>query len=216
MAKRCIYICENEYGNDPCEFAKAGREISDSDFEIKLDIDTNPVCPGKTLSGKDCGQKLRFLREEGGGLKKRLIVGGGVLAALVLVAVAGYWMLGSGGNPLMEVEPASLTFPRAEAGTATASLRIRNSGDGELIIERIEANPSAFSTSEASLHVEPKDAQTLMVHFKSPSAEMTEGELLLYSNSQNSPITIRLIANQDPWWVYRKLEKSSKILSTEP
>ncbi|MCP4217002.1 MAG: DUF1573 domain-containing protein [bacterium] len=214
MSKRSIYICEeNMYGNDPCE--SDGNEISDIDNEISFDMDGTPRCPKKTRSGKDCGGKLRFIRTIDP-LGKRALIGGCVLAALVLIAFAGYWMMGGEGEPLMKVEPATLIFPRAEAGTASANLRVRNNGDGELIIERIEANPSVFSTSKDEMQVEPNDAATLFVHFKSPSTEKMEGELLLYSNAPGSPSAIRLVANHDPWSVYQKLETSSKILSTEP
>ncbi len=220
MSKQPIYICENEYGNDPCEFAVEGRKIPAA--EVTPAIDGKPKCPGKTRSGKDCSSELVSIGIGPGpggspnGWLKRACIGGGVLAVLVLIAFAGYWMLGSGGEPLIKVEPATLIFPRTEAGTASANLRVRNNGDGELIIERIEANPSVFSTSKDEMQVEPNDAATLFVHFKSPSTEKMEGELLLYSNAPGSPSAIRLVANHDPWSVYQKLETSSKILSTEP
>lgn len=218
MSKQPIYICENEYGDDPCEFAKEGRKISAA--EVTPTFDGNPRCPGTTRSGKDCGSELVSISpviKDGGGGKwlKWAFIGGGVLAVLFLIAFAGYWMLGNG-EPLMKVEPVTLIFPRAEAGAATANLRIRNNGDGELIVERIEANPPVFSASKDKMQVEPNDVATLFVHFKSPSAEKMEGELVLYSNAPDSPSAIRLIANQDPWWVYQKLETSSKILTTEP
>ena len=151
------------------------------------------------------------------GLPKWVWKGGtGVLAALGLIAVFCYFGLGSGGEPIIKVEPTALILPLSEAGAATGSLRIRNNGDGELVIERIEANPPVFSTSKDKVQIEPNDAATLFVHFKSSSSGKMEGELVLYSNAPDSPSTIRLIANQDPWWVYQKLETSSKILSTEP
>ncbi len=225
MSKQPIYICENEYGNDPCEFATEGRKIPGA--KVAPSIDGKPKCPGKTKSGKDCNSELVSIgvgNDPGGtspsGWPKRACIGGGVLAVLVLIAFAGYWMMG-GGGPLMKVEPATLTFPRAETGAASAILQVRNNGDGELVIERIEVNPSVFSTSKDKMQIEPNDTATLFVHFKSPSAEKMEGELVLHSNAPNSPLTVRLIANQDPanqdpWKVYQQLEKSSKILSTEP
>ncbi|MCP4341153.1 MAG: DUF1573 domain-containing protein [Desulfobulbaceae bacterium] len=221
MSKRSIYTCDNEHGNDPCQLG--GREISDADFKISFDIDKKPKCPGKTISGNDCPDNLHFLRVEVDDWwkwLKRISIGGGVLAALTLIAFAGYWMMG-GGGPLMKVEPGTLTFPLAEAGAASANLQVRNNGDGELVIERIEVNPSVFSTSKDKMQIEPNDTATLFVHFKSPSAEKMEGELVLHGNAPNSPLTVRLIANQDPanqdpWKVYQQLEKSSKILSTEP
>ncbi len=212
MSKRSIYTCDNEHGNDPCEFG--GREISDADLKISFDIDKNPKCPGKTRSGKDCGDTLHFLKEEGG--QNWALIVGGILVALALIAFAGYWMLGGGGEPLIKVEPASLILPQSEAGAATASIRIHNNGDGELVIDRIEAKPPVFSTSKDEIQVEPNDTATLFVHFKSPSAEKVEGELVLYSNAPDSPSTIRLTANQDPWWVYQELKTSSKTISTKP
>ncbi len=216
MAKRFFYRCENEYGSDPCEFAQKGSKIADTEVISAMD-GGNPKCPGKTRSGKDCGSELISIGSEGGSSSGILKFGlvGGVLAILGLIAVWYFGLIG-GGEPIIKVEPASLIFPRAEAGAATASLRVSNNGDGALIIERIEANPPVISTSEDKIQIEPDDAVTLQIHFKSSSAEMTEGELLLYSNAQDSPTTIRLIANQDPWWVDKKLKNSSKIISTEP
>ncbi len=217
MAKRFFYRCENEYGSDPCEFAKEGRKIADTEVIPAMD-GGNPKCPGKTQAGKDCGSELISIGigTENGGLPKGIWIGAGTLAVLGLIAVLWYFGFGSGGEPIIKVEPASLILTRSKAGASTANLQIANNGDGKLVIERIEAKPPVFSTSKDEIQVEPNDTATLSVHFKSPSAEDVEGELVLHSNAPDSPSTIKLMV-KDPSWVLQELNKtSSKIKSTEP
>ena len=213
MSKQLFYRCENEYG-DPCEFALEGRKIPDT--EVAPAMDGDPKCPGKTSSGKDCGSKLVPIGSVSGSPKKGLMIGAGTLAVLGLIAVLWYFGFGGGGEPIIKVEPASLTMTWSKTGKSTASLQIANNGDGKLVIERIEAKPSVFSTSKDEIQVEPNDTATLFVHFKSPSTENVEGELVLHSNAPDSPSTIKLSV-KDPSWVLQELNKtSSKIKSTEP
>jgi hypothetical protein len=216
MSKQLFYRCGNEYG-DPCEFALEGRKIPDT--EVAPAMDGKPKCPGKTRSGKNCDSELVSIGigTEGGDLPKGIWIGAGALAVLGLIAVFfWYFGFGSGGEPIIKVEPASLILTRSKAGASTASLQIANNGDGKLVIERIEAKPPVFSTSKDEIQVEPNDTATLFVHFKSPSAEKMEGELVLHSNAPDSPSTIKLTV-KDPSWVLQELNKtSSNIKSTEP
>lgn len=215
MSKKVYYRCENEYSNDPCQFAKGNHSIPDD--QARIGVDGKPRCPGKTQSGKDCNSVLvEIPGSRTSNFRSPFIWGGIVLVVLTIGALAAYLLIGAGGTPLMKVTPATLIFPKTEAGIATADLNILNDGDAELVIERVEIRPPVFSTTPGVLEIEAESVKTLPVRFNSTSDEMAEGELLLYSNVQDSPMIIRLIANQDPWWVYRQLEKSSKILSTEP
>ncbi len=211
MSKKKFYRCENEYG-DPCEYALEGRRIPES--EVLLGMDGKTRCPGKTQSGKECGSELIPIPGGGGGIPKAVLIAAAVLVVLAALGGAGYWLMGSGGIPQIKVEPAALIFPRTETGgKATVSLQIFNDGDGELVIERCEVNLPEFSAPTEKLMVSAGGSGSFQVQFNSSSRVMTQGELLVYSNAQDSPVIIPLIANQDPWWVYRKLEKSSKILS---
>jgi len=216
MSKKQFYLCENEYGDDPCEWAIEGRKISPS--EVTVPLEGNPTCPGLTRSGKECGQKLVLINGGGGGgnsssiIKKRMLIGSVILAFTFIICLV---ILGRGGTPQLIAEPTTLIFPKSQDGEFNAGIRINNPGDGELEIENITVQPAAFSVAETEMKIEKESGATLIVTFNSPSNEMVEGTLQFHSNATDKPVTIRMIANQDPWWVYKKLEASSKILFTE-
>ncbi len=139
---------------------------------------------------------------------KPILIGCGVVAAIVMVIR--FWPQG---KPELHATPDILLF---KGEMATADIRITNNGDGELIIDSVEVSPSVFSLPQGKVTVAPKDAGKLSVRFQSPSTKMTEGELVLHSNDEKSKaVTIKLIANRDPWWVYDKLDESSKTKQKE-
>ncbi len=217
MGKKIFYLCENEYGDDPCDWAVEGRKIPDS--EVTMPSIGNPKCPGFTRSGKECGKELiPIASQRGGGNFRKMIplIGGGL--ALVLILALIFWGIKGcepRSLPTIELETTTLVFPKTESGEAQTSFRIQNIGKGELIVTSIETTPPTFSCPEKELRVAPQSGETLIVEFKSTETKMAEGQLTLHTNAQEQPLTIRLIANQDPWWVYKKLETSSKTLSTE-
>lgn len=219
---KLFYRCENEFGADPCEFAKANRKIPESEVSLSLS-GVNPKCPGKTLSGKTCNSELIPIRVEERWWKKLLAeprMRIPVIAGAILLLIACIWALFSifgPGEPLLSAVPNPLVFPLTKGGKVTADITIRNNGNGDLVIDRIEARPPMFSVSGEKVRVDPNGSTKLPVRFESRSNEMVEGELVLHSNDQKSPtFTIKLIANRDPWWVFRKLETTSKILHKEP
>nr|VFJ62370.1 MAG: hypothetical protein BECKDK2373C_GA0170839_10967 [Candidatus Kentron sp. DK] len=210
MATIRYYRCENEYGADPCEYAKENRRIPESEVSPPMD-DSTPKCPGKTVSGVPCGQPLVAIA--GGGNKFPLPIIGGVASGMVLIGLLIFFLFNVSGTPQIAVSPASLVIPKAGGGApASASITISNPGDGELVIDKIQANPATFSAAPISLKVEAAGAATLTVRFDSPSTDMTEGILILRHNAANAPARIPLVANRNPWWVYRRLEQSSTIL----
>ena len=221
---KIFYRCENEFGPDPCEFAKANRKIPESAVSLSLS-GVNPKCPGKTLSGNPCNSELIGPYKGKGGLWERLreLFTGKlripVIAGAVIVLIVCIWVLvrGCQGEPKFSAGPNPLVFPQTEGGTVTSDLRIHNDGDGDLIIDKVMVQPAAFSLGQGKISVAPKGTEKLTIRFTSPSTEMMEGELVLHSNDRKSPTsTIKLIANRDPWWVFRKLETTSKILHKEP
>nr|VFK78971.1 MAG: hypothetical protein BECKSD772D_GA0070982_10317 [Candidatus Kentron sp. SD] len=204
------YRCENEYGADPCEYAKDDRKIPEGEVSAPLD-GSNPKCPGKTASGAPCGQPL--VARPGGGKGLPLPIIGAVVGGVILVGLLVFMLIGGSGAPGIAVSPESLVIPKAKSGNpASATIMITNPGDGELVIDRIEANPVAFSAALANIEVEASGAATLTVTFDSPSTDMMEGVLILHHNATDAPTRVPLVANQDPWWVYRRLEQSSTIL----
>jgi len=214
------YRCENEreYSDDPCLFAEEGRKISASEVTMPMG-DGHPKCPGKTQSGKPCEHELIPLTSSSGGLPKNLPLIAGIVAALVLIAAGIITLIpDSSGSPRITATPTPLIFTKPKAGenAAMGTLRIQNQGDTELVIEQIETSPAEFSPTVTTLNIVPGGSATLFINFTSTSSDIVEGQLILHSNDVNSPTTIKLIANQDAWWVYRKLETTSKIMRAKP
>ncbi|MDU9049784.1 MAG: hypothetical protein Q3M30_13130 [Candidatus Electrothrix sp. Rat3] len=56
-----FYSCGNEFGEDPCVFARENRKIPAEEAIPNMDGSGGLKCPGKTLSGKDCGCELHPL-----------------------------------------------------------------------------------------------------------------------------------------------------------
>lgn len=219
---KIFYRCENEFGADPCEFARANRKIPESEVSISLG-GINPKCPGKTLSGNPCNRELIPIKVEDRWWKKlfaepRLRIP--VIAGAILLLLVCIWVLLRifvQGDPVLSAGPNPLVFPPTKGGTVTSDIRIHNDGDGDLIIDKVEVRPAAFSVGTGKISVAPKGSGKLSIRFASPSTDIMEGELVLHSNDKKSPtFPIKLIANRDPWWVFRKLETTSKILHKEP
>jgi hypothetical protein len=214
MSKR-FYLCENEYGADPCQYALEGRRILETEISPSID-DDNPRCPGKTKSDKECNQPLIEHREESSFPWKWLGVG---VAALFIVVLLTHFLagrMGPAGEPVIRVEPSLLVLPRTDTGPTVADILVRNEGDGDLIVEQLEVRPAVFSATVDSLRIAPAESDAISVRFQSDTREMAQGEVILHSNAIDSPTTVRLIANQDPWWVYERLATSSDLFKTEP
>lgn len=216
-----FYSCPNENGADPCVYAKENRTISEQEVSSSMD-GSPPKCPGKTLSGKPCGRELILIRDtkKGFPISKSILVAavGGV--GIFALAVA-FWFLLSPTEeltpPIMQVKTEALVFPLASAGAAASgSLQISNQGKGTLLVEQITAEPAQFVPTKQTLQVEPESSATLFVNFHSDSSAMVEGTLKFQSNDpKNAEVSIKLIANRNPWMVYQQLERSSKILQPE-
>ena len=215
-----FYSCENEFGSDPCTFAKDNRKIPAGEIPPSMD-GAAPKCPGKTLSGKTCGSELVPLPDPPPPWwKKILIPAGGVLAVAALIWFVVLPMFSGGADPSISVQPATLTFPQPTDGTASGSIQISNKGDGDLVITQIQAS-SPFTTTKNELQVKPGESATLFINFSSASTEAVKGELTLQTNDpEKSSVAVSLVVNEggpkDPWWLYQQLETSSKILRTEP
>jgi hypothetical protein len=101
-----LYRCENEFGADPCIFARENRKIPVDEVAPSMD-GTAPKCPGKTLSGKPCGCELISLPPPPPRpWKKILIAVVGILVVVVLI-----WFFTRGAEPSNGSENSSETTP---------------------------------------------------------------------------------------------------------
>ena len=216
LMSRLIFRCDNEYGSDPCEYARSDRTIGEEDAVPSMD-GGNPRCPGKTLSGKVCNNELTLIGSRRSLLPRWALGVCGVLLLLFLVSTGPGLLRKTGifGEPKLRPIPSPLLFPQTKGGVSTADIRIFNDGDSELTVKKIEAESPFVLAQEGKLSVDPQAAATLSIRFESPSTNRKEGKLVLHSNDRSSPAIVILIANNDPWWVYHELETTSKTLLKE-
>lgn len=217
------YRCGNKFG-DACEFAQKKHIFSEEELRPPMDGGSRK-CPGKTISGKDCGTDLVSLpcrgrgRSGNGNGGKRLIVAGmGIVAGAALVlALLLYWL-----NCCPEqrgtfaVAPNPLVFPYSDDFRSSASMELHNGGDEVVRIERIELPSPLFSVSGLPLELPPAGSKSLLVHYEGRNSNKVESHATLYSDTDGLAKTIRLVANRSPWWVYDSLDKQSTMLRSEP
>ena len=218
MAKtKRFYRCENEFGEDPCLYARENYRIPEEEVTQSMG-DEPPKCPGKTISGEICGHKLISIggkakrpgSGEGKGKKIAIAIGG-----IAVVAAVVFLFLFPKGSPQLQVSQSTLTFPYSKSGESDVALIISNPGDAELVIDEFEVSSSDFSLSESTLRVAPGKEAVLTIHFQASSSDMQQGELLLRSNAGNETSPVILIANVDPWTVYDKLDANSQTLKEQ-
>lgn len=212
-----FYSCSNEFGADPCTFAKENRRIPAAEAVPDMNENGALKCPGKTLSGKDCGCRLHPLPPPPPP-PWRII-----LSAAAGILVIGIWFFILQPRPVpvpsMQVTPDTLRFSPADDGTAKESILIRNQGKGNLLVEKISTSSSQFFSEKQHLEVAPGDSVRLAVVFDSSRGGAREGTLLLQTNDpSNKSVSIRLIAEgeageaepEDPWWLLDYIEEISK------
>jgi hypothetical protein len=214
MAKRC-YRCENEFGSDPCEFARGNRVIAEQDLPPALDGGI-PKCPGKTLSGATCGKPLvgPFPLKQGWPWARIAIFGGAALGVLALGAAA-IWLF-TADEPRLVIVSEPVVFSQGGSEETIGTLRIRNDGSGDLNIAGIDLSPASFTAPLPTSRIPPGESTDVTIHYAAGPASPGEGTLTLRSNDSNSPRKVLLMVSRDPWWVYDRLESTSTILSKKP
>lgn len=233
MSKNPYYICNNEWGDDsgngPCDYAVENHKIPIT--EIEKSLDGKAYCPGKTQNGVVCGCELELFGGKKPPIEKKLVITGAV-SIVVLVAGLLFWLIGSNNNPILHLEGSTVALSKDASGLSFAELHITNEGDGTLVVERADITPDAFAvvgnstekkssffglflSSDPLLEVEAKGTGILRVELVDKTTDMIRGELTLYSNGAEGPVKVELVANQDPWMVYKQLEQTSKILSQD-
>ena len=160
MAKKDIYVCENEYGKKTegvaCKHAVAAEELSFDHEEI------DPLCPNE-----ECQQPLIKIRTEGSsgvGAKK------GVFAVLALVIVGvliwgGYALIAGGAGKIKGV-PKIVNFGDVSPNqTYQRVFSVSNRGKGVLRISKINCNNPDFSIDPTSIEIEPGDKSRITISF---------------------------------------------------
>ena len=198
MAKKNIYICENEYGektdNISCEYAEEGKEFV---FDVNI---VDPLCPNEK-----CKQPLKKIRTEGGseGASVKNIVIGAVAIALV-------GLLGWGGFKLLSGEPGVLrgapkTINFGEVSPNQLSKRIftlSNKGKGTLKITKISTNNSDVSIDPVSVEIEPRKKAKITISFTPKKVGTVTSHIILESNDAKHPkikVTVKGVVRKIDW-----------------
>jgi hypothetical protein len=100
-----FYRCENEFGGDPCKYAKDGYKIPHEKTIQSMDDGSVLLCPGKKESGKDCRSKLIPLPDITPWWKKILPAVGGIL----VVAVLFIWFFTKGSDSSDDAQSQGIT-----------------------------------------------------------------------------------------------------------
>lgn len=219
MGKEIQYRCTNRSGpNGPCEHAENNELIPAS--KVVMDDEGKPLCPGKTVFGDHpCMAQLEvgegpdwsegfveMLRE-----KPLLKISAGVAALLLLVCVA--WFLLFRGDAILELKTSSLALTPGES----AKIELSNVGKGTLKIKQVKFSSDAFSLESAEKlpEVKPGETGSFRIKIAPEVKDNVQGTLTLDTNGAKEPVNIALSANVDPWMVYERLSKNSKILKQE-
>ncbi|MEA1049460.1 hypothetical protein U5801_06535 [Lamprobacter modestohalophilus] len=230
------YRCENEYGADPCEIAKNGTVLADTDVSSSMDGGP-PKCPGKTESGKTCGEPLVAIGKKTSKGGRRGEVGGtgdgfpwqfvAISAAVVvgLIALACLFLC-TGGKPEIVIETDPVTFEGNQSGPATGELRIKNAGDEELVVTSITATPAAFAAMRQETTLGPGKVRSILIELQSGN-DARQGEVVLETNDPKADrVAIKLDASrvpreeassapepsQDPWEIIDEINRSAEHL----
>lgn len=232
MGKQSLrYRCENEFGADPCEIAKKGTLLNEADVGPSMDGGP-PACPGKTESGKACGQPLVVIggiKKKGGGetlggLPWKLI---GAVAAAILVILGLVFVIPRmfPENPKLVVETDPVVFVRGQDGAETGSLRIKNAGDEELVVSRIAASPAVFAPDRTEATLKPGKTRAIVIKIQASSPDR-QGEVVLETNDPKAKrVSVRLDAGnqasppvppvppqKDPWGVVDEINSTATHL----
>lgn len=175
------YRCENEYG-DPCTLAREGT-LLDAEEVGQAVGGEGPPCPGKTESGKTCGQPLVALP-----LRYRFPWWWWIAISVgaIIIGLVAWWLLSSTGpQPKLVLLDDPVKFRLDEQGGATGSLRIENQGKEELEITTITASPDSFQPNRREASIDPGKTRTIVIRFV-PGARERSGELVLRSNDPDA------------------------------
>lgn len=220
MSKEILYRCTNRSGPDgACEYVENEELIPAS--KVEKDDDGKPLCPGKTVFGDPCGavlevaiggggegpiEKLRKLLRE----KPMLPIAAGIVGLILISGVAWFLMRG---DAILRLESSTLALAPGES----AKIELSNIGKGTLKIKQVKFSSDAFSLESAEKlpEVKPGEKGSLRIQLAPEVKDSVQGTLTLDTNGTEKPVNIALSANVDPWSVFDRLSKNSKILKQE-
>jgi len=208
MANEIMYRCSNTGGPDgDCEYA--GNEELIPESKVSQDDDGNAICPGETVFGEPCGATLEEVKPRRK-IPWKLIAGVGISALILVCAV---WFFLFRGSAVLRVDTTPIVLTPGES----AKIELFNDGENVLKLKEVRFSADVFSveSEEQTLEVEPGENGDIRIKLSSEVSDNVEGDVTLYTNGSEKPITIKLAGNVDPWSVVDKLNKSSKILSQE-
>lgn len=189
MAKKDIYVCENEYGKNTdsvvCKHAEASDELPFDQGEV------DPLCPNE-----ECQQPLIKIRSEGssgGGMAKK-----GIIAVLVIGVIG---LLGWGASTLFTGTPGKISgVPKivnfGDLSTNELSERIfsvSNKGQGVLKISKVSCSNADFSIEPVSMEIEPGEKAKIKISFTSSKQGPVATQLVIDSNdAEHSQVKVEL------------------------
>jgi len=188
MAKKDIYVCENEYGKKTdgivCKHAEAAEELP---FDLG---ELDPLCPNE-----ECQQPLIKIRTEGssgGGAKKGVIIALGI--ALIGLFCWGAYLLFAGDPGEIKGVPKIVNFGDVSLNqTHKRSFNVTNKGEGVLKISKITCDNSAFSINPTAIEIEPGGKSRIMISFTPPKQGAVSSHLVIVSNdAKRSQLKVEL------------------------
>ena len=182
MAKKDVYICENEYGKKtngmPCKHALDNEEL---EFDINA---VEPCCPNEK-----CEQPLLKIRsgKSGGGVPKIGIIAVAGFAILCLLAW-GLTQLIAGAPGAISGVPKIVNF--GELSTNESSVRflsVSNKGQGVLKISNVSCSNADFSIEPVAMEIDPGKKAKMKISFSSSNHGSVETQLVIDSNDAEYP-----------------------------
>ncbi len=209
MGKEIVYRCTNRSGPDgSCEYAEDETLIPDS--KVEKDNDGNPICPGETVFGEPCGAILEEVTPP-----SRPIIPILIGAGAVVIAALGYfiYIIFLNGSAVLDIKTDPITLMPGES----AKIEFSNKGDKALKIKEVTFSSNLFSreSDEKIPKVAPEETGSIRVILSPDVNENITGTVTLDTNGADEPVTIEITGVVDPWSVFDRLSRNSRILKPE-
>lgn len=208
MGKEIVYRCTNRSGPDgSCEYAEDETLIPDS--KVEKDDDGNPICPGKTVFGEPCGAILEEMKPPPRPIIPIMIGSGAVIIAIIVYIIIKM----TSGNAVLNMKTDPITLMPGES----VKIEFSNTGDKALKIKEPTFSSDLFSreSDEQIPKVAPGETGSIRVILSPNVNDNVQGAVTFDTNGAKEPVTIELTAVVDPWSVFDRLSRNSKLLKQE-